>query len=72
MVRKSRLTGPTTRYANGPEAERRATPLTPDTPTPGYRRRLYRGHVPQVVAADHFRRGLSTTQAPAAGTRAVP
>ena len=29
MVRKSRLTGPTTRYANGPEADRRATPLTP-------------------------------------------
>jgi len=37
MVRKSRPTGPTTRYANGPEAERRATPLTPVAPTPRVR-----------------------------------
>jgi len=71
MVRKSRLTGPTTRYANGPQAERRATPLSRCARAP-CGRRLYRRHVPQVVAADHFRRGLSITQAPAAGTRAVP
>jgi hypothetical protein len=34
MVRKSRLTGPTTRYANGPRPSE-SHPLDADAPTPG-------------------------------------
>ena len=71
MVRKSRLTDPTTRYAHGLWAERRATPGRRYAYA-RYRRHLYRRRVPEVVAAGHFRRGLSTTHAPVAGTRAVP